>query len=613
MLQAIRDGSKGIVAKIIVGLIILTFALFGIESIVALGGGESAPAEVNGEEISEFKVSQMVQLQKRRLQAQFGQNFDPSILNDNMLRKSAVESLIGETVLRQAASEGGIYFSDKAIDKLIVQSPEFQVNGQFDRDQYDLILRSAGFTRATHRELLRSNLSSQQAQSAWQLTSFATMTEEQRSAQLESQTRDFSYIEYTLDNAKENVVVSQQDKESYYNANSSRFMTQETVKVNYLELKRSDLLALVEVDEVELQERYDIISEESAAKREYRAAHILLLDDNDEARNTLKDVLAKLNSGEEFSVLAEKHSQDDTSKFAGGDLGFSAADVYESEFSDALMGLNKGQVSAVVQTRDGLHLIKLLDTRQPEVAAFDDLKDSLVQEIKSEKSQMLYVERLESLNDESFSASTLQAPAAALNLKVQTSVEFTRQGGNGIAQNAKVATAAFSEPVLFDDSNSEVIELEDGRAIVLHLASFKESVVKPFDVVATQIESQLRTEKGMESLSEQLDSALASAKQGDLGTAWSSLKDKSRNAKGVDAPIIAKAFTMALGSQGLASFELVNLSGGNQALVRLDAVNRSVSASADDSDEQKVERGKSFNEYKAYNQHFLDKASIDRN
>ncbi len=613
MLQAIRDGSKGIVAKIIVGLIILTFALFGIESIVALGGGDAAPAQVNGEEISEFKVAQMVQLQKRRLQSQFGKNFDPTILNDKMLRKSAIESLIGEAVLLQAANKTGIYFSDREIDKLIVQSPEFQVNGQFDRDQYDLILRSAGFTRATHRELLRSNLSSQQAQSAWQLTSFATNTEEQYSAQLESQTRDFSFVEYTLADAKKSVAVSSEEKKSHYESNSSRYMTQESVVVDYLELKRSDLLASIEVDEAELQDRYDIISEESASKREFRAAHILLLDNNDEARSTLKDVQQKLANGEDFAVLAESYSQDDTSKFSGGDLGFSTADVYESEFSDALMSLNKDQVSKVVQTRDGLHLIKLLETRQPEVAAFSDLKESLLQEIRNEKSQALFVERLEALNDESFSASNLQGPAAALSLSVQTSAEFTRQGGSGIAQDAKIAAAAFSETVLFDDSNSEVIELEDGRAIVMHLNLLKESSVKPFEAVSAQIEAQLRNEKGLESLSAQVASALASAEEGDLNASWSALKGKSRNAKGVDGAIIAKAFTMALSADSNASFDLVNLSAGNQALVRLDGINRVKRANTSASDEQKVARSKSYNEYKAYNQHFTDQASIERN
>ncbi len=330
MLQAIRDGSKGVVAKVIVGLIILTFALFGIESIVALGGGESAPAEVNGEEISEFKVAQMIQLQKRRLQSQFGENFDPSILNDNLLRKSAVESLISEALLEQAASASGVFYSDREIDKLITQSPEFQVSGQFDRNQYDLVLRSAGFTRSTHRALLRSNLSTQQAQSAWQLSSFATTAEETRSAQLESQTRDFSFIEYTLADAKKNITVNSDAKKEFYEANTAQYMTQESVIIEYIELKRSDLAKSVEVDDEEIQQRFDIINEEAASRREYRAAHILLTDTNDEARKTLAEIQGKLSAGESFATLAEAHSQDDTSKFSGGDLGFSASDVYES-------------------------------------------------------------------------------------------------------------------------------------------------------------------------------------------------------------------------------------------------------------------------------------------
>ncbi len=613
MLQAIRDGSKGIVAKIIVGLIILTFALFGIESIVALGGGTAAPAEVNGEEISDLKVSQMVQLQKRRLQSQFGENFDPSIISDSMLKKSAVESLIGETLLKQAASNNGVYFSDQEIDKLIIQSPEFQVNGQFDRDQYDLVLRSAGFTRLTHRELLRSNLSTQQAQSAWQASSFATTTEEARSAQLESQTRGFSYFEYSLEDAKKNAVVNDEEIKSYYDANTSQFMTAESVKVDYLELNRADLLASIEIDESELRERYDIISEESAERREFRAAHILLLSNESAARETLKDIKVKLASGSDFAKLAEEYSQDDTSKFSGGDLGFSAADIYEDEFAQALSELSKGEVSEVVETRDGLHLIKLVDTRQPEVASFSDLKDSLIQDIKSQRSQALYIEKLDTLNDEAFSGSDLQGPSQALNLSVKTSAEFTRQGGTGIASNAKVSAAAFTEGVLFDDINSEVIELSDGRAVVLHLNNLKESAVKPFTKVATQIETRLRNDKGLESLNAQLDNAIEMARNGKLNVDWSAYIAKSRNAKGVESAVLTKAFTMALTANGEASFDQVDLKAGNKAIIRLDGIDRTVSASSVDSDEQKVARGKSFNEYKAYHQYFSDKADIVRN
>ncbi len=613
MLQAIRDGSKGVTAKIIVGLIILTFALFGIESIVALGGGESAPAEVNGEEISEYKVSQMIQLQKRRLQSQFGENFDPSMLSDSMLRNSAIESLISESVLKQSSANSGIYFSDQDIDKLITQSPEFQVAGKFDRDQYDLVLRNAGFTRSTHRELLRSNLTMQQTQSAWQVSSFSTKNEESRSALLDSQQRNLYYVEFKLDDAKKNVSISDEEKEKYYSENPNLYMTQETVVVDYVELKRADLLAGLEVEENELQDRYTSIQEESTSKREYRVAHILLLDNKDETRNQLMEVKGKLSSGEEFAALAEAHSQDDSSKFSGGDLGFAGADIYESEFSAAILSLEEGQVSDIVETRDGLHLIKLLATRQPDVATFESLRDSLVKEIKDEKSQTIYIEKLEILNDEAFSSSTLKGSAQTLGLKIQTSSAFSKQGGVGIAKDGKVSAAAFSESVLFDDSNSEVIELGEGRAVVMHLNQFNESKVKSFKVVSAQIEAQLRNEKGSLNLKEQLTKALSEAEAGSFKGSWVSVESALRTDKSADAKIIGKAFTMALKSDSKPGFELVELSGGDHALLRLDAIKRVKAEQVSENEAQKVGRSKSGNEFKAYYQYSTDQASIERN
>ncbi|MEH6344483.1 MAG: SurA N-terminal domain-containing protein [Bermanella sp.] len=612
MLQTIRDGSKGIVAKIIVGLIILTFALFGIESIVALGGGEKVPAEVNGEEISSRQVAQMIQLQKRRLQSQFGESFDPSLISDNMLRKAAVESLINESLLKQAAAEGGIYFSDEEIDKLIVQSPEFQVAGVFDRDQYDLVLRSAGYTRSTHRALLRANLVTQQAQSAWQLTAFSTQSEEGRSAQLDSQTRTFSFIEYKLEDVKKNVSISAEEKQTYYTENSSRFMTNESVVIDYIELEKSSLLADIEISEDELLGRYEDIKAESSAKREYRAAHILLLESNESSKKTLQAVQSKINSGETFEALAEQYSQDDSSKLAGGDLGFASADVYEPEFSDALNTLSKGQVSEVVQTRDGLHLIKLIDTRQPEVASYENLKDSLVVDIKSEKAQGLYVERLESLNDAAFSANGLQEPAKDLGLNILTTDTFSKAGGKGIASDNKVIQAAFSEAILFDDANSEVIELSDGRAVVLHLKSFNESVIKSLDLVETQVEAIIRDQKGTKELESLVEASLEQAKKDELVSVWDDAKNTTRNDEGVDAAILAFAFTMAEPVEG-SVYGQVNLGAGNKAILRLDSIERVESATAGVAEEQKIERAKSFNEYKAYAQHFTDRASIERN
>ena len=607
MLQAIRDGSKGIVAKIIVGLIILTFALFGIDSIVALGGGEDAPAEVNGEEISEFKISQMVDMQKRRLQSQFGENFDASMFDDKILRQSALEGLINESLLKQAAKQSGVYFSDAEIDAIILQSPEFQNNGRFDRDRYDLVLRGAGFPRLTYRELLRNSLMTQQAQVAWQHSSFATTAEESRIAKLDAQSRDFSYIEYKLDDAKKDVQLNAEEIEAYYADNSERYMTQESVVMNYLELSKADIAKSVVVDTDDIQQRYDDMLAEASSKKEYRAAHILLLSNDEAAQTTMTQAQDKLKSGVDFAEVAKEYSEDDASKFSGGDLGFSTSDVFEAEFTEALLSLNKDQVSDVIETRDGLHLIKLLETRQPEIASLGELSDSIRSELAAEKAQIAYLEALEALKDESFAGESLEAPAESLNLKVQTTNEFTRFGGDALASNKQVLASAFSEAILFDGDNSDVIELSDGRAVVLHLNKHIESKVKALSEVTAQIESTLRTQKGSELLEQQLEQALTQAKSDELNKSWTSLKDKSRNNKEADSQIVAKIFTMAKG------VAVVDLNSGDKALVRLDEIKRDVAIVETDSAKQKASRVKSFNEYKAYYQHFADQASIERN
>jgi len=609
MLQAIRDGSKGPVAKVIVGLIILTFALFGIESIVALGGGEDAPATVNGEEISEFQVLQAVQMQKRRFQAQLGENFDPSIFKDELLRESSVESLINETIVKQAAEDAGVQFSNAQIDALILQSPEFQVNGKFDAAQFDLVLRSAGFTRQTYRELLRTSLLTQQLQNAWQTTSFATPLEAESIAKLEAQTRDFSFSTLSLEEMKKDVVVSDEEIEQYYQENTHEFMIPEKVSIKYVELNAEKLGSSIEITEADIKDSYDQLVAESNSKKEYRAAHILLLEANEAAQQTMAEIQAALDQGKDFESLAKEYSEDDTSKFSGGDLGFADDSVYEDEFATALIGLEKGQVSAPVETRDGLHLIKLLDVRQPEVAPFSDLKDSLASDLRSEAVQVIYLETLERLKDEAFSSSNLDSVAASLELEIKTEGPFARSGGEGIASNRNVIESAFSELVMDEGANSEVIELNDTNAVVIHLDQYLESKPKELADVRSEINTKLIAKKATEALTAAAESYLAEP-QSFVGK-WASFEDKTRQFTGAPQEVVAKAFEMGISDSG-SSYSLVDLKNGDKALIELKGINREIAAETNESQKQKVSRVKSTTEFRSYFEYQREEADIEK-
>jgi peptidyl-prolyl cis-trans isomerase D len=608
MLQAMRDGSKGLVAKIIVGLIILTFALFGIDGIVALGGGQPAPAEVNGEEISEAKVSQMVQLQKRRLQSQFGESFT---LGDSQLRSIALNGLIDEVVLKQTIINSGAYFSDAEIDKIILTSPEFQVGGQFDRNQFDLVLRSAGFTRSSYRELMRTNLLIQQGQTAWQATAFSTQVEEVQVAKLDAQARDFSTVKFSLEDAKKSVSVSDEEANTYFQENSSQYMSDETVVVDYLELNRSDLSASIQVDEDQVESRYLDMIAEAASKKEYRAAHILILDSSKESRKKLSELALKANAGEDFSELAKEFSEDDSSKYAGGDLGFSSLSVYEPEFSSALSGLEIGDISTIIETRDGLHLIKLLEQRQPEIGLLSDLAESIEISLKEELSQSSYVEALEILKDDAFSSNSIAEAAQSLDLTVKTSAQFSMAGGKGIASNRTIVEAAFSDVVISEGANSEVIEIADGMAVVVHLNTFNESKIKQFSDVKAEIVSLLENRMAIEQLAANADTALSEARLGNYSGSWESVNDKRRASTGIADEVLASVF--ALPESEAKTFSLVSISNGDQILIRLDKVARPNVSSTTKDETQKVSRTKAFNEYRAYQQFANEQSDIERN
>ena len=154
MLQNIRDNSQGTIAKIIVGFIIVTFALFGIESIVALGNSEPAPVTVNGVDIEEMEILRLVEMQKNRFRQQFGDSYDESLFNDGFLRQSAVEQLIEQKVAVTQARELGAYVSTQSIDQAILAAPEFQQDGQFSSDRFKMILRRSALTPLAYRAVL---------------------------------------------------------------------------------------------------------------------------------------------------------------------------------------------------------------------------------------------------------------------------------------------------------------------------------------------------------------------------------------------------------------------------------------------------------------------------
>ncbi|RRV87071.1 SurA N-terminal domain-containing protein [Stutzerimonas stutzeri] len=584
MLQNIRDNSQGWIAKTIIGVIVVLLALTGFDAIFNAASNAQNAAEVNGEEISRYDLDQAMNMQRRQLAQQLGQDFDPSLLDDRLLRDAALGSLIDRMLLLQAAKGANFAFSREALDQLILQTPEFQVDGAFNPARFDQVIQQMGYSRLQFRQLLEQEMLIGQLRAGISGTGFVTDQQVQNFARLEMQTRDFATL--TVPAQHEAIEVSDEQINEFYEANADRFRTPEQVVVEYVELKKESFFDQVEASDEELQELYQKQIANLAEQR--RAAHILIetggeLSD-DEAKAKIDEIAARVKNGEDFATVAKEVSQDPGSANEGGDLGFAGPGVYDPAFEDALYALNEGEVSAPVKSEFGWHIIKLLGVQSPEVPSFESMKPELVRELKAQQVEQRFVETSKQLEDAAFEASDLAQPAQELGLMVQTTEAFGREGGEGITANRQVIQAAFSEEVLVDGANSSVIELDPDTAVVIRVKEHQKPAAIPLADVRDDIVQQLQRKLAAETARTQGEQLLAELREGKQPKGqWQAVEAATRSQEGVAPALLQAVFRMPRPEQqDKPSYSGVALNNGDYVVVRLNGVNEADAALSDE-------------------------------
>ncbi len=572
MLQNIRDNSQGWIAKTIIGIIVVLLALTGFDAIFNASSSRNA-AEVNGEEISLDELNQAMNMQRRQLAQQLGGNFDPSMLDDKLVRESSLRALIDRALLLQGARDADFAFSEAALDQLILQTPEFAVDGVFNAARFDQVIQQMGYTRLQFRELLKQEMLIGQLRAGISGSGFVTDEQIEAFARLEQQTRDFATVTVPAETAA--VDVSDDEAREYYEENTDRFRSPEQVIVEYVELKKESFFDQVEVSEEELQDLYQ--QRIAALAEQRRAAHILIeTDDSGDAaaKKKIDEIAKRLASGEDFSALAKELSEDPGSANEGGDLGFAGPGVYDPAFEEALYALGEGEVSAPVRSDFGWHLIKLLDVQSPEIPTLESLKPELVRELKAQQVEQRFVEASKQLEDTAFESSDLLQPAQELGLSVQTTEAFGREGGAGVASNRQVVQAAFSDEVLVDGANSSVIELDPDTVVAVRVKEHLQPEVLPFDRVKDDIVTQLKGSKAAEQALEAGTQLIATLRDGgQIEQQWQPIEAASRNQEGVEPAVLQQVFRMPKPeTSDKPSYGSVRLANGDFVVVRLSGV-----------------------------------------
>ncbi|GLX14717.1 peptidylprolyl isomerase [Pseudomonas straminea] len=575
MLQNIRDNSQGWIAKTIIGLIVVLMALTGVDAIITGTGNSQNAAAVNGEKISLNELNQAVEMQRRQLLQQLGKDFDPAMLDERMLRDASLKGLIERSLLLQGAKDSKFAFSQAALDQVIVQTPEFQVEGRFNADRFDQVIRQLGYTRMQFRQMLEQEMLIGQLRAGLSGSGFVTDEEVAAFARLEKQTRDFATRTIKADAGA--VKVSDDDVKAYYDAQQAQFMSPEQVVIEYVELKKDAFFSQVSVTDEEMKAAYQSEIANLAEQRD--AAHILIEvggDVSDEqAKAKIEDIQKRLQKGEDFAALAKEFSQDPGSASDGGDLGYAGKGVYDPAFEDALYALKKDEVSAPVRTEFGWHLIKLLGVQAPEVPTFASMKAKLETDLKAQRVEQRFVEATKQLEDAAFESSDLAQPAQELGLKVQTSEPFGRQGGQGIASNRQVLQAAFSQEVMEDGSNSSAIELDPNTLVVIRVKEHRKPQQLELDQVADSIRAQLtktRASEAAKAAGEQLVSDLRDGKAKPEGAEWQVVEAATRNQDGVDPAVLQALFRMPKPTGEKSEFSGIALANGDYAVIRLKGV-----------------------------------------
>jgi peptidyl-prolyl cis-trans isomerase D len=581
LIQRLRDGSDGIMAKVIIGLIIIVFGLFGFGSITTFLAPVPKVATVNGQDVTQQAMEIAVERNRRLLQARGG---DLDQINEDELRDNVLRGLISREILSQATDDFDLHYSDALLDDEIITNDVFKVDGVFNADQFQNVIRSAGYTPLVYRDEMRTDSMFSQMLAGIRQSAFVTEAESKRYSSLLSQTRDLAYLQIGVDGLIDEVAVSEEEIADYYADRSVDFVTEETVNLQYVELKHEQLAAELEVDEEALEQYYRENQGDYSTEELRRVAHILIEASEDlsmeATQKKANEVYGRIKQGEDFAALAGDESDDVGSSDNGGDLGFNPLGTFFPEFEAAAYDLALGQVSEPVETEIGYHIIKLLEINEAVQPSLADVRVEVEQRYRMYATEDEFVTSSSRLAEMLFEAIDLAAPAAELGLEVLSTGNLSRESENFLMANNSVATAAFSADVLIDGNNSDLLELTDSHHVGIRVEGYSPSVTRSLAEVTEDIRNILRLGKAESLAGVRAHSIVEAINSGSLsqyvaneyGLDWILAPSLSRFSRDIDPLVMREAFKLPRPADDKESLGIATLPNGDSLVLRVSEV-----------------------------------------
>jgi peptidyl-prolyl cis-trans isomerase D len=586
MLQTIRERAQGWIAWVIVILISIPFALWGIQSYLGVGA-EPVVATVNGTEITERQLDYRYQNVRGRLREQLGASYRPELFDDKTMRAQVLDQMIRDNLLRQVSEDLGLRASDRELRTAIMTNVAFQKEGGFDKETYERMLELQGMGPLQYEDSLRQRIVGSQLSRAIVATELALDAELEESVRLEGQQRRVSYVRVPKSAFQSDEPFTDEEVTAYYESNRSQFEIPERIRVQYLVLDAAAIAPAQAPGEEELRERYESEMERFAQPERRRVRHILIDLDADadataegSAKASILEIRGRIAGGEDFAALANELSRDPGSSGQGGDLGLIEQGLMDPAFDQAAFALEAGKLSDAVRSQFGYHLIEVTEIEGGTHKPFEEVKDQLIAEVEKRGVEGQYFDWAERLANLSYeSPDSLEPAAEALGLELQTSDWIARSGGEGILAHPKVVAAAFSDEVLKEGNNSDLVEPERDQmqAIVLRVLEHEEAAAKPLEEVRDEIVAILNDRRAADAAASRAAELVQGLSAGaDLATSVGDLEIKdvglvARNAVQVPEAIPVEirdyAFKLTRPQPDSAAYGSLRLADGDGAVV----------------------------------------------
>ncbi len=591
MLEALRKHTQGWMAKIILALIVVPFALFGIDSYLNQAGGQVAVAKVDGQKISLQEYSNAVENARNYLQSQ-GQKVDSTLLESPAFKQSILDSIITRRLVEGAIQDYRFKISDEQLSQHILGMPEFQNNGKFSEDTYNQLLSQNKLTPAKFEQNIRKDMAVQQVREGLSSLVFMPQKVAEQALVSEFEQREVTVAEVKVMDFMNQVNVTPEQVQAYYNQHKTKFIAPAKVKLQFALLSAAGLVGQVSVTDEEVKQDY----EENAAKyqgnEQRQASHILIgfnsnatAEEKAAAKEKAESILKQVKANpKNFEKLAIEFSQDTGSAAKGGDLGSFGRGAMVKPFENAAFSMKVGDISDLVESEFGYHIIKLTGITG-ESSDFDSMKLKIKAELLFQKAQAKYAELADDFGNTVYEQSgSLEPVAKKFNVQVQTTPAMTKDEIAKFFKNERLASLVFSDEVLKEKRNTEAVEISPNNLIAARAVEFTPEAPRSFDEVKGGIEALLKSEAASKLVKQKGEALLADLKAGKAVDAdWiTPVTIDRRNAQGLTDSVMRNVFKV--NTHSLPAYYGFNEANQGYTLIKVISVNQKLKDSPDVAD-----------------------------